>query len=63
MKKGDRRQWLTERGSAWEEQWLRARLLAEVEREREETYGRDMGGSPRASGAFSPGASSGMNSH
>ena len=27
MKKGDLRQWLAERGIAWEEQWLRARLL------------------------------------
>jgi hypothetical protein len=31
--------------------------------EREETDGRDIGGSPRASGAFAPGASSGMKSH
>jgi len=30
MKKGDLRQWLTERGVAWEEQWLRARLLEEM---------------------------------
>jgi hypothetical protein len=35
MKKGDLRQWLTERGIAWEEQWLRARLLEEVDRYRE----------------------------
>jgi hypothetical protein len=35
MKKGDLRQGLTERGIAWEEQWLRARRLAEMERERE----------------------------
>jgi len=32
MKKGDLRQWLTERGVAWEEHWLRARLLEEMER-------------------------------
>ena len=35
MKKGDLRQWLTERGIAWEEQWLRARLLEEMDRYRE----------------------------
>jgi transposase len=37
MKKGDLQQWLTERGISWEEQWLRARLMQEVEREREKT--------------------------
>jgi transposase len=35
MKKGDLRQWLTERGVAWEEQWLRARLLEEMDRYRD----------------------------
>jgi len=35
MKKGDLRQWLTERGIAWEEQWLRARLLEEMDRYRD----------------------------
>ena len=35
MKKGDLRQWLAERGIAWEEQWLRARLLQEVDRYRD----------------------------
>ena len=35
MKKGDLRQWLTERGIAGEEQWLRARLLEEVDRYRD----------------------------
>ena len=35
MKKGALRPWLTERGVAWEEQWLRARRLAERDRERE----------------------------
>ena len=35
MKKGELQQWLTERGIAWEEQWLRARLMQEVERYRD----------------------------
>jgi len=35
MKKGDLRQWLTERGITWEEQWLRARLLEEMDRYRD----------------------------
>jgi hypothetical protein len=35
MKKGDLRQWLTERGIAWEEQGLRARLLEEMDRDRD----------------------------
>jgi transposase len=35
MKKGDLRQWLTERGVAWEEQWLRARRLEEMDRYRD----------------------------
>jgi transposase len=35
MKKGDLRQWLTERGVAGEEQWLRARLLEEMDRYRD----------------------------
>ena len=30
--KSDLRPWLTERGIAWEEQWLRARLLEEMDR-------------------------------
>jgi hypothetical protein len=35
MKKGALQQWLTERGIAWEEQWLRARLMQEVDRYRD----------------------------
>ena len=35
MKKGDLRQGLTERGIAWEEQWLRARLLEEMDKYRD----------------------------
>ena len=35
MKKGELQQWLTERGLAWEEQWLRARLMQEVDRYRD----------------------------
>jgi transposase len=34
-KKGALQQWLTERGIAWEEPWLRARLIQEVEKHRE----------------------------
>src|SRR2546430_937386 len=34
MKKGDLRQWLTERGIAWQEQWPRARLLEGLDRHR-----------------------------
>src|SRR6266568_7837333 len=36
MKKGALRQWLTERGIAWEEPWLRARLLEEMDKYRDE---------------------------
>ncbi|MBM3226802.1 MAG: hypothetical protein FJZ47_23810 [Candidatus Tectomicrobia bacterium] len=32
LSKGDLRQWLTARGIVWEEQWLRARLLEEMDR-------------------------------
>ena len=35
MKKGELQQWLTERGISWEEQWLRARLMQEVDRYRD----------------------------
>jgi hypothetical protein len=35
MKKIALRQWLTDRGIQWEEPWLRARLMQEVERYRE----------------------------
>jgi transposase len=35
MNKGDLQQWLMERGIAWEEQWLRARLMQEVDRYRD----------------------------
>jgi winged helix-turn-helix protein len=35
MKKGVLQQWLTDRGIAWEEQWLRARLMQEGDRYRE----------------------------
>jgi len=35
MKKRELQQWLTERGIAWEEQWLRARLMQEVDRYRD----------------------------
>jgi len=35
MKKGALQQWLTERGIAWEEQWLRARLMQEGDRYRD----------------------------
>jgi transposase len=35
MKKGDLQQWLTERGISWEEQWLRARLMQEVDKYRD----------------------------
>jgi len=35
MKKSALQQWLTERGIAWEEQWLRARLMQEVDRYRD----------------------------
>jgi len=37
MKKGDLRQWLTERGIVWEEHWLRARLLEEMDKHRDKT--------------------------
>ena len=35
MKKRELQQWLTERGISWEEQWLRARLMQEVDRYRD----------------------------
>lgn len=35
MKKEDLQQWLTERGISWEEQWLRARLMQEVDKYRD----------------------------
>jgi len=35
MRKGELQQWLTERGISWEEQWLRARLIQEVDRYRD----------------------------
>jgi hypothetical protein len=35
MKKGVLQQWLTDRGIAWEEQWLRARLMQEGDRYRD----------------------------
>ena len=35
MRKGELQQWLTEQEIPWEEQWLRARLMHEVERYRE----------------------------
>jgi len=35
MNKRALQQWLTERGISWEEQWLRARLMQKVERDRE----------------------------
>jgi transposase len=35
MKKGELQQWLTERGISWEEQWLRARLMQEVDKYRD----------------------------
>jgi transposase len=35
MKKGELQQWLAERGISWEEQWLRARLMQEVDKYRE----------------------------
>ena len=37
MKKGDLRQWLSERGIVWEEHWLRARWLEERDKHREKT--------------------------
>jgi len=36
MSKGERQQWLTEQEIPWEEQWLRARLMQEVERYRDQ---------------------------
>jgi len=35
MNKGELQQWLTERGSSWEEPGLRARLMQEVDKSRE----------------------------
>lgn len=35
MKKVELQQWLTDRGMQWEEQWLRARLMQEVDRYRD----------------------------